>query len=64
MRIFADDTCIFITVDNRDVSLQRINEDLEAIHRWSDNCLVKFSAPKTKFMVISNKLDRHLNSPV
>ncbi len=29
MRIFADNICLFITVDNCDVSLQRFNEDLD-----------------------------------
>ncbi len=58
LRLFADDTCLFITVDNRDTDSELINSDLSAIHAWSDQWLVAFSAPKTKSLLISNKSDR------
>ena len=48
IRLFADDTCLFITVDNRDLALAKINEDLESIFSWSNDWLVSFSPPKTK----------------
>lgn len=64
MRLFADDTCMFITIDNRDLATEQVNEDLSAIMKWSEDWLVAFSAPKTKSMVISNKLDSHLNAHV
>ncbi len=61
MRLFADDTCLFITVDNRDLANELVDADLKAIHEWSEQWLVSFSAPKTKSLLISNKLDKHLN---
>ena len=59
IRLFADDTCLFITVDNRDATTAQVNVDLDAIEKWSDEWLVTFSAPKTKSMIISNKMDRN-----
>ena len=55
IRIFADDTCLFITVDNRDIASNLINADLKAIEDWSNQWLVTFSAPKTESMLISLK---------
>jgi hypothetical protein len=60
--MFADDTCLFLEVDNRDTCSVLINEDLNDIERWAKRWLVNFSAAKTKSMIISNLRDRHLNS--
>jgi len=61
IRMFADDTCLFIEVDNRDEAAAHINEDLEGISHWADDWLITFSPPKTKSLTISNKthLDQH-----
>jgi hypothetical protein len=64
IRLFADDTCLFIEVDNRVDTAHMINQDLANIHRWSENWLVTFSPPKTKSLTISNKKDANLNPPV
>ena len=64
MRLFADDTCLFITVDNRITASNAINDDLRAMQNWSDEWLVTFSAPKTKSMVVSRKRDAHLYPPL
>ena len=64
MRLFADDTCLFITVDNRITASNAINYDLRTIQNWSDEWLVTFSAPKTKSMVVSHKRDAHLYPPL
>ena len=39
IRFFADDTCLFIEVDNREESVAKINADLEQINKWSKNGL-------------------------
>ena len=46
-------------MDNRDATTAQVNVDLDAIEKWSDEWLVTFSAPKTKSMIISNKMDRN-----
>ena len=64
MRLFADDTCLSIVVDNRDQCGDKINEDLHAIHEWSEQWLVTFSEAKTKSLLISNKHDKEQNPPL
>jgi hypothetical protein len=64
IRLFADDTCLFIEVNNRDEAANYINEDLERIQRWSKKWLVSFSPEKTKSLIVSHKNDRHLNPPI
>ena len=61
IRLFADDTCLFIEVDNRNDTAEKINNDLEAINVWSKQWLVDFSATKTKSLTISNKKYANLN---
>ena len=55
IRLFADDTCLFITVDNREEAATLMNEDIHNIQTWADQWLINFSAPKTKTLLISNK---------
>ena len=55
IRLFADDTCLYIDVDNRVHCADLINTDLRAIEIWSKKWLVEFSAPKTESMVIGYK---------
>ena len=50
IRLFADDTCLFIEVDNRQETANKINEDLSSISEWSNQWLVNFSPSKTKSM--------------
>jgi hypothetical protein len=53
--LFADDTCLFIEVDNHTDAANKINEDLVKIHDWSNEWLVDFSPKKTKDLIISNR---------
>ena len=59
IRLNADDTCLFLNVDDRNEAATKINEDLENIDEWSKMWLVDFNATKTKSMIVSNK--RFLN---
>ncbi|MCP3901156.1 MAG: reverse transcriptase family protein, partial [Desulfobacteraceae bacterium] len=61
IRLFADDTCLFIEVDNRDETSRKINHDLNDIQSWADQWLITFSPVKTKSLIISNKPDLALN---
>ena len=64
IRLFADDTCLFIEVDNRATASELLNTDLQSIHEWSNQWLVSFNESKTKSLIISNKRDRALNPPL
>ena len=59
IRLFADDTCLFINVDNRNETGALINEDLYFISQWAKDWLVDFNAKKTKEMIISYKKDHN-----
>ena len=61
IRLFADDTCLFLEVDNREETALKINEDLKGLFNWSNTWLVTFSELKTKSLIISNKKDSHKN---
>ena len=64
IRLFADDTCLFIEVDNRMQTAKKVEWDLSSIEKWAKNWLVTFSPQKTKSLTISNKRDAHLNPPL
>ena len=55
LRLFADDTCLFIEVDNREQAALKLNEDLKNIQKWSLDWLVTFNPSKTESMVIGLK---------
>ena len=55
IRLFADDTSLYITVDDHERASELINLDLERLRTWATKWLVTFNATKTKSMVISNK---------
>ena len=55
IRLFADDTILYIIADNPVTSAAALNDDLKRISKWAEKWLIKFSAPKTKSMFISKK---------
>ena len=58
IRLFADDTCLFLEIDNREDNANKINSDLAKVNEWSRDWLLTFAASKTKSLLVSNKLDR------
>ena len=55
IRLFADDTSIYIIVDNPVASAAAINSDLQLINAWSKSWLVDFNPTKTESLIISRK---------
>ena len=55
IRLFADDTCLYISVDNRDDAAEKLNSDLANVQSWANQWLINFSPSKTKTLLISNK---------
>ena len=55
MKLFADDTSIYIEFDDPQSASDTLNEDLVHVQQWADKWLVNFSAPKTKLMTCTNK---------
>jgi hypothetical protein len=62
--MFADDTSLFIEVDDRISAAERLESDLTAISAWAKTWLVKFSPPKTESLIISNKTHLAEHPPI
>ena len=60
IRLFADDTSLYIIVESPVTAAQTLNSDLQGIHAWSTDWLVKFNPAKTLAMTITRKT----NSPL
>ena len=55
VRLFADDTSLYIIVDDPVEAARCLNLDLERIHRWAERWLVKFNATKSESLLVSRK---------
>ena len=55
IRLFADGTTIFVTVDNPTNAACKLNSDLHNMNNWANRWLVTFSPPKTESMLITSK---------
>ena len=64
IRLFADDTTVFVYVDNPNESAKILNNDLARMHQWASTWLVKFSPEKTKSMTISWKKNKIGHPPL
>ena len=64
IRLFADDTSLYIIVDCPLQSAQLLNTDLQTISDWAAAWLVTFNPLKTLSMLISRKLNPVLHPPL
>ena len=55
MKLFADDTSLYVEFDNPNAAANILNVDLQSIQDWANQWLVAFSQPKTKAMTCSYK---------
>ena len=55
IRLLADDTGLYIIVENPNTAALTLNSDLGTIHHWADNWLVDFNPTKTTSLLISRK---------
>ena len=55
IRLYADDTTLFIEVDDRVRAAEQIDEDLKAISDWTNTWLVNFSPLRTESLIISKE---------
>ena len=64
IRLFADDTSLFIIVDNPLTAADCLNSDLSKISRWAATWLVSFNPTKTESLLISRKLNQAGHPPL
>ena len=62
IRVFADDTTLYIIVDFPDTAAQILNVDLHRISSWEELWLVDFDANKTEALLASRRINR-INHP-
>ena len=62
-KLFADDTPLFLVVDNEYEAAEQLNKDIESIQQWSQKWLIKFNPDKTEIMTISKKTSQTPPSP-
>ena len=61
IRLFADDTSLYIVVHDPIATAETLNSDLEFIHRWSKLWLVTFNPSKTETMTFSRKHNKPIH---
>jgi hypothetical protein len=64
IRLFADDTSLYITVDHPDNTAQILNSDIVKIMNWADTWLVTFNPTKTESLIISRKQIKPIHPPI
>ena len=64
IRVFADDTSLYIIVDSPLRSAELLNADLEKISLWANTWLVTFNPAKTESLLISRKLIKPDHPPL
>jgi retron-type reverse transcriptase len=62
-KLFADDTPLYLVVDNEYEAAEQLNKDIESIQQWSQKWLIKFNPDKTEIMTISRKTSKTPPSP-
>ena len=64
IRLFADDTSLYIIVDNPLQAATTLNEDLEKLHSWASKWLVTFNPSKSEAITFTRKRIRPLHPPL
>ena len=55
IRLFADDTSLYIIVEHADTAALTLNEDITRLTNWANRWLVTFNPSKTESLLISRK---------
>ena len=64
IRLFANDTGLYIIVDNPNAAAEILNTDLNKISNWAISRLVKFNPGKNLSLIITRKTNKPDHPPV
>lgn len=64
IKLFADDTSLYLVVNKPDEAATILNTDLEKISSWASMWLVTFNPQKTESLVISRKQYKPIHPPL
>ena len=58
IRLFADDTSLYIVVEDPTLAAELLNSDMEKVARWAKQWLVSLNPFKTESVLISRKTNK------
>ena len=61
IKMFADDTSLYVTLDDPIETSNILNTNLENVRKWAEQWIVNFNPGKTKSMTITNR--HHIHPP-
>ena len=64
IKLFADNTSLYLVVDNEYEAAEQLNEYIESIHQWSQKWLIKFNLDNTEIMTMSKKKHHKPHHPL
>ena len=64
IRLFADDTSLYLIVEHPDVTAQLLNIDLETMAKCAKLWLVTFNPSKSESLLISRKVNVPIHPPI
>ena len=64
IKLFSDDTSLYVIVDNPRESAIMLNNDMVTIHAWSTKWLVNYYPQKTETMTITRKINKPFHPPL
>ena len=64
IRLFADDTSLYIIVDDPIEAASQLNSDIEKVHEWATKWLVTFNPTKSESIIFSRKRNKPLHPPI
>ena len=64
IRLFADDTSLYMIVDDPNITAMALNNDLSRIHEWAKKWLVSFNPSKTESLIISRRNNQPIHPPL
>ena len=64
IRLFTDDTSLYLIVENPDVTAQLLNNYLKTLAKWAKLWLVTFNPSKSETLLISRKINVPIHPPI
>ena len=64
IRLFADDTSLYLVVDHANHAADCLNSDISKITEWAKTWLVSFNPAKTESLLISRKVNKPVHPPL
>ena len=64
IRLFADDTSLYLIIDEPYTEATQLNSDLAKIHTWAERWPVKFIPAKSEAIIISRKTQKNYHPPL